>query len=197
VLFFRNLLLLAIICSAGVTASCQPTAQAINDSQSSLVSSKAELIIRLNDFQSIFENEDISEVLDFTPPKAFEALIKAKRSTDQTMRADVNQGWATALETITVEKVSFDTDNIQIQTSPIGRSFALVPLNMTFGVKADQNTVVKASSTTIALVDSGIWYIVRLEEPSIVEIFKKSYPDLAKISFPPATMDAIPRKAIP
>jgi len=196
-LFVRNTLWLAMACAALFLTPLTSCAQETPKNQAESSSSLVDLQVRLDEFVILLDGDNIAATLDFIPPQLLKQLLKDSGVTEQQFRAAVNQSWATTLETITVEQVSFDANNIVFDTSSIGRSYALIPLNMSMGLKSDPTSIVVSSSTTLALVDASTWYIVRLDEPKTVDIFNKAYPDMANITIPSATMEMVKRKDNP
>ncbi|MEP1229991.1 MAG: hypothetical protein ABJG88_04895 [Litorimonas sp.] len=186
-----------LLCLNGMvfTTSCSPANNHDTKSETLVASSQA-LRDRVKEFEAIFDSDDIGETMNFIPPKTYEALKKGITATDEEMKNSVNREWKKALETISVESFTFELDENSIQTSSIGRAYTTLPLTMVMGINSDPTKLIKATSTTVALVDAGVWYIVRLDEPSLVGLFKKSYPDLSTIAIAPATQEIVTRKAV-
>jgi hypothetical protein len=50
---------------------------------------------------------------------------------------------------------------------------------------------IKATSSTLGLLDEETWYLVRVEDAQQVEILKEVYPAFADVEFPTGSMEPV------
>jgi hypothetical protein len=154
------------------------------------VSSTAPLALknRMADYEALFAAGDIGATFDYVPPKLRYSMMAATGESEAAMRKFVAQEWKTALKTVSLETFSFNMDDTRMKTSLNDRPYILIPTTMIAGVNAEPGKVVKTDSHTVALMDDGQWYIARLDDPIMFNLFKSAYPDLVDINLPDSTM---------
>lgn len=155
---------------------------------------KTALKTRLAAYEDIFESGNIGETYTFIPPAMKAAITASTGLSEDALRINFGKQWSTALETVSMEEFTFQADAAEIQTSPTERRYALIPTTIVMGVNANPDKVIKTESSTLALMDGGIWYFARLDEPEMIDFLKYAYPDLGLIKLPEAEMKMIDRE---
>lgn len=167
--------------------------QAANQAYSSdFVTLENTLNARLNDFEVTFENGNLAKLFDFMPPKVLNKILKSSGVSRTELDQQVAVMWAQTLETVEVGAFTLDKEANGILTLSDGRPYQILPTTTSMRLKVNDSEVV-SKSETLAFVDSGEWYVVRLDEAAQVKIFRDAYPefDAVEVMAPIMTMDGV------
>ena len=135
---------------------------------------------RLAEFETTLNEGRIGDMLDFMPPKLLAEVLKQSGVNQKQMKAALQEGWTQTLDTVTLESFAFGEPG-PIKSTESGRFYRLIPSELTMSMNDDPDTLVDATSETLALTDGGTWYVVRLDQPPQVELFHKSYPEFESV----------------
>ena len=88
--------------------------------------------------------------------------------------------------------VSFGMDKKAIGYHDLldGTFYALIPSHTIMEVKARQNRF-KASGQTLALMDGGKWYLLRVSEPRQVGMVRAVYPRFKSVEFKIGSVEVV------
>jgi len=157
--------------------------------QSLTADDKAEMQISVDAFNTAFTNAEYDTIITSMPPK-IKAFIseQANLSVEDLETAMIAQTEA-ALAAVTVETFAMNTDEASFGTTSEDRPYALIPTNTLMTIP-DVGKV-EGKSTTLALKDGGVWYLVRIEEQQQVELLLAVYPDFTGIDFPTGSVEIV------
>jgi len=141
---------------------------------------EATLKVRLDQFETIFVSENISKLSNFTPPKVLNQILSSANVTRAQLDAQVDQVWKMTLQFVEIGEFEIDNTARSVEFLDNGRPYKILPTTTKMKLKANKSEIVSRSET-LALVADGEWYIVRLDEPAQVKIFRAEYPDFDNV----------------
>lgn len=152
---------------------------------------KTALAARVDAFVGVFETETYGDTVDFLPPKLISFLIDAigkqgKTITEQQLRSALAEQIRSIFSTVTLETFGMDVENAQYGVSASGTPYAVIPTETV--MHSASTGRVRMTSETLALVDSGVWYLVRIEGPEQGEMVRDVYPELKDLVFHEGTV---------
>lgn len=139
-------------------------------------------------FETALKNSDYKTVGETIPPKVLQSIAgHAGISVSQLQSALTTQMQMTLAA---VKLLSFDMDESKIQTkeAPGDTPYALIP---TVTVMDAGEGKIEARSHTLALIDGGEWYLLRINEEKQLAILREVYPSFASVEFPAGTMGVV------
>lgn len=145
---------------------------------------------RLDEFEKLLDSGELSKVLDFTPPKVLNKILSGANVTRAELDRQMDQMWKQVLVTVEINGFDLDRNSKDIMFLDNGRPYKTLPTSSTMTIKANRSEVVTRSET-LAFIENDEWYIVRLDDPAQVKIFRDAYPDFDDIQVmdPIMTMD--------
>jgi hypothetical protein len=139
------------------------------------------LDMQIATFEKAFRANDYDTVIGTIPPKLMAAIAgKSGVSVDvlrQAMIARTKEGMAS----VKLLNFRFEATAASIRLGADGTPYAVVP---TFMVMELGNKRVEITSSTLGFMDEGRWYLLRLENPSMVALLQQVYPSLANVEVP-------------
>ncbi len=150
---------------------------------------KAALAATVTDFNQAMAKLDFKRVVATIPPKVI-AKIAAKadlplaKVTEMTIAV-----MKTSMETVKLESFSMDMAKVEHKQLASGEPYALIPTVTVMGLEDKQR--VEQKSLTLALLDAGQWYLVRVSETSQLLILRDVYPEFAGVEFPRGSMEVL------
>ncbi len=148
---------------------------------------KATVADRAAGFAAVFTNKTYGKLIDYVPPKIFEAIAtQSGRPVGDVRAAAADQ--MKGLEAVEFRDMSMDVEGATYAETSSGRSYALIPTRAT--ITASGQTM-KFESTTVAIEDEGAWYLVRIDDPSQTEILQRAMPDFEGIEFPEGRIETV------
>lgn len=143
---------------------------------------ESKLDARVSEFENAFLNNDMSKIVDFIPPKVLKRILSENNTTTAQLKISMDEMWKATLENVAIEKVKLDRSQNNIEVLENGRPYKVILTTLIMSLKDEPSTLITAKSETLAFFDAGEWYIVRLDEPAQIKMFKDEYPDLAKLN---------------
>mgnify|MGYP000450794355 CR=1 FL=1 len=154
------------------------------------------LVETVSEFEAVFLAGQIGDTLKFMPPKVKSVFLKAAGGSETRLKTEIQQTWEDALQVISLEEFSFDMSDTSVSKLENGQIYKTIPTYMLMGINADPDTVIEAKSETVAILMDNNWYMVRLDEPEQVKLFRRSYPEFASLEISEATMEQRARSEI-
>lgn len=166
------------------TETSQPeTVESDTVSTSDLESS---LQSRMADFEALFADGNMGDMIDFLPPKLTAKLLETPGVTVTALKENAQTSWDESSETKPLESYEFDLDTYEVTQASDDSYFKRIPTKIVLGSTEDPNSVSEIVSDTLAIYVAEAWYIVRLNGPGHADYFKEIYPEYAdvEIAFP-------------
>lgn len=148
------------------------------------------LNLRLNEFEKVINSGQIATVLDFIPQKILNKILSDANVTRSQLNEQMDAMWEQTLQTVEVSGFELDKNANAIIFLSNGRPYKILPTSTKMTIKANGSAIV-SKSETLALIERGEWYIVRLDDPAQVKLFRDAYPDFddVQVMEPLMTMD--------
>ena len=136
---------------------------------------ESSLSSRLGEFEDTFNSGQISRLLDFTPPKILTKILIDTNVTRVELNAQIDMVWEQTLQVVGIGAFDLDKTIHPVKFLADGRPYKILPTSTVMTVKANDSEVI-SKSETLALIENGEWYILRLDDPSQIKIFREAYP---------------------
>lgn len=149
---------------------------------------RALLVETIATFDAATRAGDMDVVVETIPPKVMTAMSEQFGVSVQQLRdAVIAQGKA-AFEGVKLISFGMDLEAATYTQTSDGQPYALIPTEVVMDAGGGN---IRATSDTLALLDEGKWYLVRVSETQQVDILKRVYPGFADVTFDPGTMEAV------
>lgn len=139
-------------------------------------------------FDAAMRGSDYEVVVDTIPPRVLTHIAEQAGLERAKLRTFVIATMKQALATVKLVSFGMDTAKLERKELPDGTPFALIP---TVTVMDAGNGRIAVNSHTLALIDGGTWYLLRVSEVQQIEILRKVYPEFAGVVFPTGSVEAM------
>ncbi|MBL8845155.1 MAG: hypothetical protein JNN24_05240 [Hyphomicrobium zavarzinii] len=139
-------------------------------------------------FDAAMRGSDYGVVVDTIPPRVLSHIAEQAGLERDKLRTLVIGMTKQALETVKLVSFGMDTSKLEEKQLADGTPFALIP---TITVMDAGNGNISVNSHTLALIDGGAWYLLRVSEVQQIEILRKVYPEFAGVVFPTGSVEAM------
>lgn len=135
-------------------------------------------------FNTRFSESDFSAIADSMPPKILDYIATQSSVTTDQLKAAMVQQMDVAMNAVSVDSFDMDLDGAEEKELPNGEPYVLVPTETV--ITAGEVTVT-TNSHTLAHLDAGTWYLLRIDDASQLDMLREVYPEYAEVEFPQAT----------
>lgn len=147
----------------------------------------ASLELTVKSFDTAMRSADYEKVADTIPPKVFAHIAKTAGMEPAALRPLMIEQMKQALTTVTLKDFRMDLAIAVHKEAANGNPYVLIP---TVTEMETGGTGLVAKSDTLALLDEGKWYLLRVQDAAQVTILKQVYPEFAGVEFSPGSMEA-------
>jgi hypothetical protein len=144
---------------------------------------------RVAAFDQAFADGDMGEVIRAMPPAVKGSIAEQAGVTVEALETAMISQIEAAMEAVTVESSVMDVEAATFGTTSQGRDYALIPTTTRMDIKDSGR--VESTTTTVAVEDEGVWYLMRIDTPQHVAMLTGVYPGFADITFEPGNMRAL------
>jgi hypothetical protein len=148
------------------------------------------LVARVDSFDAAMKSSDMATVMSVIPPKVLDQIATKYNVTTAQLVEAAQQQIDAAMADIKLVSFGMDLENSDFYTLPDGTRYALIPTETVMDLGGGVGKM-RASSTTLGVLDGPEWYLVRVEDPEQVAIFKEVYPAFADVTFPAGKMEPV------
>lgn len=145
---------------------------------------------RVATFDAAIRANDMATVMGVIPPKMLSAMATQFGATEEQIITSIQQAMDEALKTVTFVSFKMDLDTATIAAQSDGTPYLLIPTETVMDLGAAGGKI-RATSSTLGLLDGDTWYLIRVEDPSQVALLKQIYPGLADVEFPTGSMEPV------
>lgn len=138
---------------------------------------EAALKARVDAFNRAFMKEDYDTVISTMPPRLLSLLAKRMGFSNANLRKLLVETTANVMSKATVHSFSMNVPAGSIKKSG-AISYALLPTRTDLTVLGSRS---KTDTTTVAIMDSGTWYLVRVDSAQNEADVKTAYPELKSV----------------
>ncbi len=179
----RGIARLIVMALAFAFASGIVAARPLTDSE------RSSLADTVATFDTAMRGADYAAVSKTIPPKVL-GYIADKGGVDVAkLREMVIEQMTKALAEVKIEAFSMDLANAEYRELQTGEPYVLIPTET--DMDAGEQGRLKATSQTLALLDDGKWYLLRVNEQQQVEIMRQVYPQFVGVEFDGGSVEAL------
>ena len=168
------------------TASIPAHAKKISQTQ------KTGLITAIVSFETAMGKADYKTVINRSMPPALLNHIAAKfgmqGADSEKLKGLIIMQMSAAMQRVKMVSFGMDKKAIGYYEHSDGTFYALIPSHTIMEVKAKR---FKASGQTLALMDGGKWYLLRVSEPRQVGMVRAVYPRFKSVEFKIGSMEVV------
>jgi hypothetical protein len=146
---------------------------------------KADLQAQIMRFETALKQGDFAVVAESVPPKVLQHIASKAGVDMATLRSAMQVQMQIALASVKFLDFEMDVDKAAYKQAPDGTPYVLVPSRSLMETKGQK---IEAKTATLALIDGGKWYLVRIDDAQQINIVREVYPSLATVEFPTGTM---------
>jgi hypothetical protein len=172
-------ILVAILLVILVTVPAE--ARAIDDKE------KAALATKVAEFDAAMRAQNYSVVIETIPPRVLAAIAGKLKVTSDVLRKTLLMQIDQVMKAVKIESFGMDLAKAEHKELASGAPYVLIPTRTVIDGGAAGR--VTQSSFTLALIDDGKWYLLRVEDEPQVVMLRESYPDFSKVELPKGKME--------
>jgi len=140
---------------------------------------KAALAATVSSFDAAMREGNHARAAQTVPPKVLAAIARRAKMTPEAVVAAMVKSMHTLQGNI--ESFGIDLGTAIHKELAGGTPYLLIPTQTTMAVAG---TRVQVRSHTLALLDEGRWYLLRVNNAPQVQILREVYPEFAGVEFP-------------
>ena len=175
------------------TPSAIPSTKPSNsgDATKAAEATKESLIAAFNAYDEAYLTKDAGTLVDIGfSPKILKVLIDQGLlpgvTSHQQARYSFVRDFEGLLGVLNSFEASYDLDNLSIETTSSGLSYAIVPTDTAFSFAGSSTT---STGSTVAVFDDGKWYLLNPQDAETIGWIKTAYPSLADVALEPVLME--------
>ncbi|MHB1101529.1 MAG: hypothetical protein ACYC0C_01850 [Devosia sp.] len=150
---------------------------------------KASLVEAVTAFDTAMQEADIEGIVGVVPPKVFEHIAAQGGLETEALIASVIEQTREVMASITFDSFGMNMSAASYKEAADGTPYVLIPTETV--VDLVESGKIRAASDTLAMLDEGLWYLIRTDDASTLAIIKEIYPTYAAVEFPAGTMEAV------
>jgi hypothetical protein len=148
---------------------------------------RASLAATVESFDIAMREGNYARVAKIMPPKAISAVAhRAGATPDQIVELMINAMQET-FRAVKFELFRMDLANASHKELANGTPYVLIPTRV---VVVGPGRRVRESSHTLALLDEGKWFLLRIKDASQVSFLLDGHPEFATVEFPSGSIEA-------
>lgn len=186
--FIRSVALgLGLLSAAALPAACSGEAPAQSAAHQSVTKVVA-------DFNAAWTAQDYPTMLSLSlPPQILDQIMVQYGVTPgdgnrEQLADEIKSMMAMALSQAKVIETKMDAADAKVETSPTGRSYALVPSVVEIEAAGQR---IRSTGQYLAFEDAGRWYLMDASGADALAALKVAFPDLADVPMAPSKMETV------
>jgi hypothetical protein len=148
----------------------------------------ASLAATVDAFDSAMRSNDLAAVVETIPPRVLEHIAAGAGVGVDELRGLLIKQMGEVLAQATIDSFEMDLAKADHRELEDGIPYALVPTETVMTIDGSKTAM---RSHTLALLDEGIWYLVRVSDAKQLEILRQVYPEYVGVEFPRGSMEAL------
>ena len=150
---------------------------------------KAALARTIADFDKAFREARYDDVVAVVPPRIVAAIAKKNGVTVENLKPAIAAVITAALAAVKVESFSIDISQAEYKELPNGSPYALIPTKTV--MDAGDKGRFAESTFSLAIIDDGKWYVIRVNDVANLIIMRSVYPEFAGVELPSGSMEIL------
>jgi hypothetical protein len=147
---------------------------------------KAALAVTVESFNAAMREGNHARVAQTVPPKVLAAIARRANMTPEAVVAAMVKAMQPLQSSI--ESFGMDLGTAIYRELASGTPYLLIPTQTTMAVAGKR---VRVGAHTLALLDEGKWYLLRVNNVPQVEILRKVYPEFTGVEFPSGSTEML------
>jgi hypothetical protein len=148
----------------------------------------AALAQAVEDFDTAIGASDMETVIKTVPPKVIASIAEQGGLDVEQLRQVIIEQSKKAMANVTISSFGMDLETAEQRELADGTPFVLIPTETVMDAGSGK---IRATSKTLALLDEGVWYLLRIDDVQQMQILKTVYPEFAGVEFERGTMEAV------
>lgn len=144
---------------------------------------------RVASFDAAMKASDMTGVMGVIPPKVLDKIASNYSISTADLIAASQQQIDEALKSIKLELFSMDLAAAESFTLSDGMIYVMIPTQTVMDLGAGGRH--RSSTSTMALLDEGNWYLMAVDDAEQIAILKSVYPAMADVAFPTGTIEPV------
>ena len=145
---------------------------------------QAALEQRIAEFESAIRGNDFESMFSVTPPPIIGFIAEQAKVPEAELRAVMAAQMSEMMQSITFESFGMDMASAERGELPDGEPYVMIPTQSV--IKIPGTGTMTTNTHTLAFMDGGEWYLVRIEDQNQIDILRRVYPGFADVEFPPS-----------
>jgi hypothetical protein len=152
---------------------------------------KAALTATVESFDAAIREGNYTRMIQTMPPKVIAAIARrAGASPDQAVAELIREMQQTLQRgDVKIEWYGFDLGRVEHKELSSGAPYVLIQTEAIFAVRGGPR--VREKSLTLALLDEGQWYLLRMNDARQLQILREAYPEFAGVEFPRGSTETL------
>ena len=142
-----------------------------------------------NDFEKTISANDYVQLAHGIPPKIWNFVLDKNKMTDAQLVEQIHSTMQRASGTVTISLFKIDVEHATATQLSDGFRYMLIPTDTYLTIVGTGKVIVHAQ--TLAFIDCGKWYLVRISEPQQSAILKIVYPSFKDVEFSKSTTENV------
>jgi hypothetical protein len=189
----RSVLTVALLSTLLGVASCAPVTPNAQQEATDTTAGAASFTEVVTDYKTAIGGKDYGRMvaLVLSPAMLDQLVVQfdpgktlSRKKVEEQVRAILKKTMAAG----NLLQFAVDASKSEIQTSPTGRHYALVPASV---VVEGQGARARGISNYLAVEDGGRWYLLSPSNPKTIQTIKSAYPDLADVALSVPSIEMI------
>jgi hypothetical protein len=133
-------------------------------------------------FEADMSALDMQGILKIMPPKIWAFIRDRAKITDEQLFEAISKVMKETLATVKITKFTMASDAATTAQLSDGTMYVLIPTETHMRITEGETYIVK--SQTLAILEDGQWYLVRINDPQQRQILGTVYPSFQGVAFP-------------
>lgn len=147
------------------------------------------LEVTIEAFDAAMRASDYDAIVKTIPPRVLAHIAKSAGIEIEALRTAIIKEMKSVFAAVKLESFGMDLSKAEHRELPGGEPFVLIPTETV--MDAGEAGRMAAKSHTLALLDGGAWYLVRVSEAQQVMIMRQVYPEFVGVEFPSGSTEAL------
>ena len=145
-------------------------------------SDKTRLETTLSTYAAALENADYGAVVNALPPAVIELISQEAKLSPEVIRQSITAQMSSVMSEAVIHSFTMDTSTMTSGETASGMNYAFLPTETVISQAGGEQQNVE--TTTLAIDQDGVWYLMRIEYPSHYDFVRTAYPEFQDVALP-------------
>lgn len=167
----------------GLVMSSAAGARDLTDAETATLGAAVEM------YDKAMEGKDVPILVKAIPPRIIKQMAEHDKASEDDIRKALGDLIGQTLEALPVHSFTMDMAKAEHGHLADGTPYLLIPTETVMTTGGEGKT--RMRTATLALLDDGVWYLVRGSDAQQVASLREAYPEYEAVAFPDATMELV------